>query len=59
MPQTRDAQIPVARSPWRLNFVWMRLIFVSHSTELASRHHSGTKNFDVILDFWEICTPLS
>ena len=44
-PYTRGAQIPVARSPWRLNFVLWYLTFVDPQMELPSFKSFGTEIF--------------
>ena len=53
----RGAQIPDATSPWGLNVVRRRLIFVGPLYRNSSRHPSGAQNFDMAPRFLEsLCT---
>jgi hypothetical protein len=49
----RGAEIPGARSPGRLNSIRWRPIIVGPDMELASRHPSVAKNFEVAPRFFK------
>ena len=56
MLHTRGAQIPGARSPWKINFVWWLLIFVGPQKELLY-HNYRAHNSEVAPTFLEnLCT---
>lgn len=54
-PKDGGAQIPVARSLRRLNFVMWCLIFVG---DQCACHRSDPRILRWFLYFWNICTPL-
>jgi hypothetical protein len=47
------------RAPSRLNFVPWRLIPVGPQCGTAACHNSGARDFQLALDFWKICIPLT
>ena len=54
----RCAQIPHARLPRQLNFVWWHLIFVGPDCETYCMYLFGTWNFDVAATFFKyLWTP--
>jgi hypothetical protein len=54
----KGEQIPVARSPWPLNFVRWPLIFVGPHYGTCLLSPFGIYYFEVAPRLWKICVPL-